>query len=90
MLKSLQRFILIPILVLVSTQAFSQQIPAEQDTTTTVKTGYSLGNMNMPNPQSIVSKYTYDPVTDRYIYTESVGKFNINYPIILTPAEFKN
>ena len=89
LLKSLQRFILIPILVLVSTQAFSQQIPAAQDTTTTVKTGFSLGNMNMPNPQSIVSKYTYDPVTDRYIYTESVGKFNINYPIILTPAEFQ-
>jgi len=89
LLRSLQRFILIPILVLVSTDAFSQQTPASQDTTTTAKTGFSLGNMNMPNPQSIVSKYTYDPVTDRYIYTESVGKFNINYPIILTPAEFQ-
>ncbi|WCO03708.1 T9SS outer membrane translocon Sov/SprA [Psychroserpens ponticola] len=89
LLKSLQRFILILILVLVSTSAFSQQIPTGQDTTATAKTGFSLGSMNMPNPQSIVSKYTYDPVTDRYIYTESVGKFNINYPIILTPAEFQ-
>ncbi|WP_323789305.1 cell surface protein SprA [Psychroserpens sp.] len=89
LLKSLQRFILIPILVLVSTHAFSQQAPAVQDTTTTTNTGFSLGTMNMPNPQSIVSKYTYDPVTDRYIYTESVGNFNINYPIILTPAEFQ-
>ena len=43
----------------------------------------------MPNPNSIVSKYTYDPVTNRYIYTETVGKFNINYPIILTPAEYQ-
>ncbi len=43
----------------------------------------------MPNPSSIISKYTYDPITDRYIYTESIGSFNINYPIILTPAEFR-
>ena len=56
-----------------------------QDST---KTGYSLGKIEMPNPVSIVSKYTYDPLTDRYIYTESVGDFNINYPIILTPSEY--
>lgn len=75
--------------MLVSTITLAQQTPTAQDTTSTPKTGFSLGNMNMPNPQSIVSKYTYDPVTDRYIYTESVGKFNINYPIILTPAEYQ-
>ncbi len=57
-----------------------------QDST---KTGYSLGRIEMPNPVSIVSKYTYDPLTDRYIYTESVGDFNINYPIILTPKEYE-
>ena len=57
-----------------------------QDTTST---GYSFGSITMPNPNSIVSKYTYDPITDRYIYTESVGSFNINYPIILTPEEFR-
>ncbi|WP_435413598.1 cell surface protein SprA, partial [Psychroserpens mesophilus] len=91
LLKSIQRFILIPILVLVSAPAFSQETPEpeEQDTTTTTQNGYSLGTMNMPNPKSIISKYTYDPLTDRYIYTESVGKFNINYPIILTPAEYQ-
>ena len=43
----------------------------------------------MPNPNSIVYKYTYDPITDRYIYTASVGSFNINYPIILTPEEYR-
>jgi hypothetical protein len=26
----------------------------------------------------------HDPVTDRYIYTNSVDGFSINYPIILT------
>jgi cell surface protein SprA len=65
--------------------SFAQQ-PQAQDTTST---GFSFGSILMPNPNSIVSKYTYDPVTDRYIYTESVGTFNINYPIILTPAEFR-
>ncbi|QDO95636.1 cell surface protein SprA [Formosa sediminum] len=43
----------------------------------------------MANPSSIESKYTYDAFTDRYIYTETVGDFNINYPVILTPAEYQ-
>ncbi len=71
--------------MLVSSLAFSQD-PTAQDST---KTGYSLGNITMPNPNSIVSKYKYDPLSDRYIYTETVGNFNINYPIILTPAEYQ-
>src|SRR5690606_42125332 len=57
----------------------------EQDST---KTGYSLGNIKMPNPNSVLSKYTYDPVSNRYIYTETIGEFNITYPIILTPEEY--
>ena len=57
-----------------------------QDST---KTGFSFGNLLMPNPNSIVSKYTYDPITDMYIYTESIGNFNINYPLILSPAEYQ-
>ncbi|MGK0322269.1 MAG: cell surface protein SprA, partial [Psychroserpens sp.] len=65
---------------------YAQTNPVDQDST---RTGFSLGRLSIPNPQSIVSKYTYDPNTDRYIYTETVGKFNINYPIILTPAEFQ-
>ena len=65
---------------------FGQQNPVAQDTTST---GFSLGSLTMPNPASIISKYTYDPLTNRYIYTETVGNFNINYPIILTPAEYQ-
>lgn len=86
--KSLQRLIVISFLVFVSQSSFSQDDPDPDDTDST-KTGYSLGNIKIPNPQSIVSKYTYDPATDRYIYTETVGKFNINYPIILTPEEYQ-
>ena len=75
-------------LMIFSFKGFAQETePAEQDST---KTGYSLGKIEMPNPGSIVSKYTYDPATDRYFYTESVGEFNINYPIILTPQEYED
>ncbi len=53
-----------------------------------VKTGVELGRLILENPNSIVAKYTYDPKTDRYIYTESVGDFNVNYPIILSPEQY--
>jgi cell surface protein SprA len=71
--------------MLVSTSGFSQE-PEEQDST---KTTFALGKLKMPNPNSIVSKYTYDPILDRYVYTEKIGDFNINYPLILTPEEFQ-
>jgi cell surface protein SprA len=64
----------------------AQVKPAVQDTT---KTGFSVGKVQMKNPQSILSAYTYDPVTDRYVYTNSVDGFSINYPIILTPKEYE-
>ncbi|MGI9547827.1 MAG: cell surface protein SprA [Flavobacteriaceae bacterium] len=53
-----------------------------------VQTGVALGRIAFEDPDSIVSKYTYDPVLDRYIYTESVGDFDISYPIILTPEQY--
>ncbi|MBT8286971.1 MAG: cell surface protein SprA [Bacteroidia bacterium] len=64
----------------------AQETPTPQDTTST---SYSFSELLLPNPNSIVSKYRYDPITNRYIYTETVGNFNINYPIILTPEEFR-
>ena len=58
-----------------------------QDTT---KTGYSLGKVQIKDPKSILSAYTYDPKTDKYIYTSSVSGFSIKYPLILTPKEYEN
>ncbi|MBZ0328457.1 MAG: cell surface protein SprA [Altibacter sp.] len=49
-----------------------------------------MGRLDLPNPQSIQDLYTYDPITDRYIYTQTLGGFNISYPIILTPAEYQD
>ncbi|GAA4279886.1 T9SS outer membrane translocon Sov/SprA [Gaetbulibacter aestuarii] len=53
-----------------------------------IRSGYTQGSIKTPDPKSIESKYTYDPVTNRYIYTEKVGEFDIRYPVILTPKEY--
>ncbi|WP_420321572.1 cell surface protein SprA [Flagellimonas sp.] len=53
-----------------------------------VQTGVALGRLILENPDSIIAKYTYDPQLDRYIYTESIGDFNISYPTILTPEQY--
>ncbi len=67
--------------------SFAQVNEEAQDTT---QTGFSLGKVQIKNPKSILSAYTYDPVTDRYVYTDSVDGFSINYPIILTPKEYES
>lgn len=59
-----------------------------QEVNDTVK-GYNKGKMDLPNPKSILEAYTYDPVTDRYIYTKTFEGFNIDYPIVLTPDEYQ-
>ncbi len=58
-----------------------------QDSTAT---GFSTGRIDLPNPQSIQDLYTYDPITDRYIYSQTLGSLNIGYPIILTPEEYRD
>ena len=66
---------------------FAQQPATVRDSTSTT---FSFGKLDTPDPASIESKYTYDPLTDRYFYTSTVGDFNINYPVILTPKEFQD
>ncbi len=51
--------------------------------------GNEMGRMDLPTPVSIQDLYTYDPITDRYIYTQTLGSFNITYPVILTPQEYQ-
>lgn len=67
---------------------FSLAQETEEQEVDSVKTGFDLGRILLENPDSIVSKYLYDPKLDRYIYNESVGDFNIGYPIILTPDQY--
>ena len=55
-----------------------------QDSTST---GSTMGMMDLPTPTSIQDIYTYDPITEMYIYSQMVGDFSISYPLILTPEE---
>src|SRR5699024_9895287 len=59
-----------------------EEEPGQEESTRT-------GDFKYENPSSIVSKYTYDPVTNTYIYSEKVGDVNIKYPLTLTPDEFQ-
>ncbi len=68
-------------------QETDEEVQEEQEIDS-LQTGVALGRLAMPNPKSVVSKYTYDPTLDRYVFTESVGEYNINYPIILTPEQY--
>ncbi|MDG2447286.1 MAG: cell surface protein SprA [Flavobacteriaceae bacterium] len=58
-----------------------------QDSTST---GSTMGRMDLPTPTSIQDLYTYDPITEMYIYSQMVGDFSISYPLILTPEEYRD
>ena len=84
LLNNLFKFVAAVFLLLIAPFAFAQEV--EIDST---KMGYSQGSLGISNPSSILEAYTYDPVTDRYIYSNTFEGFNINYPIILTPAQYE-
>ncbi len=67
---------------------FNVQAQVDEEVQDSVATGFSVGKVEIKNPVSILEAYTYDAATNRYIYTNSVAGFNINYPIILTPDEY--
>jgi cell surface protein SprA len=50
--------------------------------------GYNTGQIFIDNPNSIVSAYSYDPVTNRYILTDVLSGYSVNYPVILTPEQY--
>nr|WP_233194483.1 cell surface protein SprA [Aquimarina sp. I32.4] len=62
-----------------------QENETVRDSTSTT---FSWGQLSLPDPNSIVTKYEYDPITNRYIYREMLGDFNVRYPLFLTPSEY--
>ena len=82
------RKILLFLLVLFCGYALQAQVnPTIQDT---AKTGFSVGKLELENPPSVLSGYKYDPISDRYIYTNSVDGFSIDYPLVLTPKQYED
>jgi len=68
---------------------FSLQAQVDEEENDSVQKGVDLGKIEMPNPKSIAELYAYNAATDRYIYTNTVGDFNIKYPLILTPKQYQ-
>ncbi|MEO2064018.1 MAG: cell surface protein SprA, partial [Christiangramia sp.] len=64
--------------------AAAQETP--QDST---KTGFVLGELSLPDPESIESFYEYDPILDRYFFKEKLGSMNLGLPLVLTPEEYE-
>nr|WP_233494456.1 cell surface protein SprA [Mesonia sp. K7] len=75
--------------LLLATLQVSEVFGQEETPQDTTQTGYSTGRIKMPDPNSIVYQYTYDPVLDRYVYTGKIGDVNVTYPMILTPEEYQ-
>lgn len=67
--------------------AYAQQ--EDKEVQDSIKPGYSAGKIELANPKSVVEGYTYDPTSNRYIFTQTVDDFNINYPMILTPEQYQ-
>ncbi len=80
--NSFAKYILFGIFILAGTL-----VQAQEDSTAT---GFDVGRMDLPNPTSIQNLYTYDPITDRYILSRTLGDFSISYPVILTPEEYRD
>ena len=48
------------------------------------------GNIALKDVDSIMKMYTYDPVSDRYIYTITNNEFNLQYPMVLTRKQYED
>lgn len=71
--------------LIISLSSTAQETP--QDTT---DTGYTLGEIALPDSELISSFYEYDPILDRYIYREKLGDLDLSIPLILTPQEYED
>ena len=85
-IKATLKYSIAVMLMLFSCTLLAQVDEEVQDS---IKKGVDLGKITIPNPKSILESYTYDAATDRYIYTNTVDGFNINYPLILTPKQYQ-
>ena len=54
-----------------------------------VDSGYDLSKSNLTQSSGISSKYTYDPETGMYFYSESIDGYPINTPLVISPKEFE-
>ena len=71
-------FLLLPLLMFCSFSLLGQ-----------VESSYDLSKSRYTKYKGISSKYTYNPKTGMYLYTETIEGYPINAPMVLSPKEFE-
>ena len=71
-IKNRSFLIKISVFLLILFSDFTLQAQVDEDVQDSTKTGYSTGQIVIPNPPSVVDLYIYDAITDRYVFTSSV------------------
>ena len=72
------KFFLLPLLFFCSLSLWGQ-----------VESSYDLSKSKLTQPSGISSKYTYDPNSGMYIYTQTIEGYPINAPLVLSPKQFE-
>ena len=80
------KFLCLIALVYSGNSLYGQEDETVRDSTSTT---FSMGEVVLPDPDSIINKYEYDPITNRYIYREILGDYDVQYPLFLTPKQFE-
>mgnify|MGYP001160023688 FL=1 len=55
----------------------------------TIENTVYLGKFKLTPPSFFLSKYTYYPLIDRYIYTTKAGEIDVITPLVLTPNQYR-
>jgi len=53
------------------------------------KDSISKIKISIPESSIIDNIYDYDPITDMYYLSKSIGGYPINYPLVLSPEEYE-
>lgn len=48
------------------------------------------GAISLKDVDSIMKMYTYDPVSDKYLYTVTNNEYNLEYPMVLTRKQYED
>ncbi|GGE24293.1 T9SS outer membrane translocon Sov/SprA [Psychroflexus planctonicus] len=86
-LRQHKKFIFLAVILFITAFTFAQEEETEQDS---IQEGYTFGKVKIKDPESIQNLYTYDPIIDRYIFSQKIGDVNISYPMVLTPEEYQD
>ncbi len=87
--KLLLRTVVWIAVIFFSVDAFSQIDEVEETQQDTTRVEFK-GNIELKDIDKIIESYTYDPQSDRYVYTKKYEDFEINYPRVLTRKQYED